>query len=539
MPKQMMFDEVAHQKIKRGVDTMANTMKITLGPTGKNVIIDKTYGVPEVVKDGNTVSKEIELEDPFENMGAKMIAEAASKTADVVGDGTATASVLAQAIYEQGLRHLTTGVNSASLKKGIDQAVATCVAELNKMSVPVKDKSDYQRIATIAANHDAQIGNFIADAMEKSGKEGVITVEEGKGLESTLEFTQGLEFDKGYISPYFVNKVETLTAELEEPYILIYDKKISNVQELLPLLEKVTQVGKPLLIIAEEIEGEALTVLVVNKLQGVFASCAVKAPAFGDRKKAILEDIAILTGGRMLSEDLGIKLENVQLNDLGQCRLVRVAKEKTTVMEGRGEKSQIEARMHQLRNLIKETSSDYDREKYEERLAKLVGGVALLKIGGATETVMKERKALTENAVHAAQAARDEGILPGGGVAYLRTIQAVKKLENSLTDENKKIGVRIVAQSLESLLKQIVLNTGKDGTLMVEEVKGKEVMTGFDAATGQFVNMIETGIIDPTKVLRLALQNAASVAGLMLTSRTLLTDLKNEEKKKKIEGSVR
>ena len=517
---------------------MADTMRLTLGPTGRNVIIGKSFGAPESVKDGSDISKEIELPDPFENMGAKMVAEAASKTSDVVGDGTTTAALLTKSFYEEGLKYLTAGVNPVLIKKGIDRAVKTVVAELKKMSQPVKDKSDYQRVAMISANHDELIGRLVAEAMDKVGAEGVVTVEEGHGLESTLELTDGLQFDQGYMSPYFINETDTLTCALNDAYILIYEKKISNVQELVPLLESVLHAGRPLLIIAEEVEGEALTALIINKLQGTLKVAAVKAPAFGDRKKAMLEDISILTGGQMISEELGEKLENVTIKDLGQAKTVRIDKDNTTIIQGKGDKKKIKARIQQLRNQIKQITSDYDREKLEERLAKLSGGVAIIKVGAPVESVLKEKKSLVNNAVHSAQAARDEGILAGGGAAYLKVIPALNKLLKTTTDENEKFGIKIVTRVMETPLRQIAANAGHDGGIIVDELKEKkEAHFGFDVVTGQFVDMLKTGIVDPTKFLRVALQNAASVAGLMLTSRTLLTDLKEE--KKKIQGSVR
>ena len=538
MPKQLMFDSEAQQKILKGVKVMADTMRLTLGPTGRNVIIGKSFGAPESVKDGSDISKEIELSDPFENMGAKMVAEAASKTSDVVGDGTTTAALLTKSFYEEGLKYLTAGVNPVLIKKGIDRAVKTVVDELKKMSQPVKDKSDYQRVAMISANHDELIGRLVAEAMDKVGAEGVVTVEEGHGLESTLELTDGLQFDQGYMSPYFINETDTLTCALNDAYILIYEKKISNVQELVPLLESVLHAGRSLLIIAEEVEGEALTALIINKLQGTLKVAAVKAPAFGDRKKAMLEDIAILTGGQMISEELGEKLESVTIKDLGQAKTVRIDKDNTTIIQGKGDKKKIKARIQQLRNQIKQTTSDYDREKLEERLAKLSGGVAIIKVGAPVESVLKEKKSLVNNAVHSAQAARDEGILAGGGAAYLKVIPALNKLLKTTTDENEKFGIKIVTRVMETPLRQIAANAGHDGGIIVDELKEKkEAHFGFDVVTGQFVDMLKTGIVDPAKFLRVALQNAASVAGLMLTSRTLLTDLKEE--KKKIQGSVR
>ncbi|MEK7450062.1 MAG: chaperonin GroEL [Planctomycetota bacterium] len=538
MAKQLMFDEEARQKIQKGVNAVTEVMRITLGPSGRNVILEKKFGAPESIKDGNDISKEIELVDPFENMGAKMVAEAASRTSDVVGDGTTTAAVLTRALYEEGLKYLAAGANPMLIKKGIDRAVQTVTTELKKMSRPIKNKTDYQRIATISAHYSDLIGQLVADAMEKVGTEGTITVEEGKGRETTLEFVEGLQFDKGYLSPYFINNPETLTCTLDDSYILLYEKKISNVQEILPLLEAVHQTGRPLLIIAEEVEGEALTSLILNKLNGILRVAATKAPAFGDRKKAMLEDIAVLTGGRLISDELGLKLENITLDDLGRAQTVRCEKENTAIVGGQGDKKKIEERIQQIRNQIKQTTSDYDREKLEERLAKLTGGVAVIKVGALMESVLKEKKALVNNAVHSAQAAREEGILPGGGTAYLKTIPVINNLAAATGDENEKFGINIVARALDVPLKQIAANAGFDGGIIVEELKERnEPHLGFDAVSGKFVNMLETGIIDSTKFLRVALQNAASIAGLMLTSCTLVTDLK--EKKKKIEGSVR
>ncbi len=537
MAKQILFDDEAKIKILKGARSLNDTMKITFGPTGRNVILDKSYGSPETAKGGNAIAKEIELPDPFENMGAKMVAEAVEKISDTVGDGSTLTALLTTTIYEEGLKYLTAGVNPAKLKQGIDRAVETIVKELKQDSTPIKNRSDYEHIATIAANRDPHIGKLIAQALEKVGKEGIITIEEGKKIQTNLEFADGLEFDKGYISPYFVNKAEHLTCELENAAILVYEKKISNIQELVPLLEQVAQTGSSLLIIAEEVEGEALAALVINQLKGVLKVCAVKAPAFGDRKKSMLEDISILTGGKMLSEELGIKLENANLAELGRARFIKVEKEKTTIIEGAGNKTQIKARIQQLRNQIKETTSDYDREKLEERLAKFQGGVALIQVGAPTESELKDKKALAENALNAAKAARAEGILPGGGVAYLKTIAKLKELESKTKDEYIKFGIKIVAQVLKKPLQQIAYNSGWDGATVMAEVQNKPKGVGFDANSGKFVNMLSNGIIDPTKVLRLALQNAASVAGLMLTTRTLLTDLKKE--KEAVAGTMR
>lgn len=542
MAKQLMFDQEGHQKILKGARALNDILKITLGPTGRNVILDKSFGSPEVVKDGEAISKEVELPDPFENMGSKMVGEVASKTADVVGDGAAMSALLAYAIYEEGLKYITAGANPVALKKGIDRATAEVVAKLKEMTAPAKDKSDYEHIATISANHNEPIGKLIADAMTRVGKEGVITVEESKSRETTLEFTEGLSFDKGYISPYFVTNADDLSCVLDDCYVLLYEKKITNAQELLPLLEQVVQTGKSMLIIGEEVEGEAITALVLNKLQGVLRCCAVKAPAFGDRKKAIMDDIAVVTGGKFFSEELGAKLEEISVNDLGRAKQVKVEKENTTIIEGAGDKKKIEARVNQIRQLIKTTTSDYDREKYEERLAKLVGGVAIIKVGGITETVMKERKGVVENAVNAAKAAREEGFLPGGGLAYLKTLPALTELAEQTGEPDEKFGINILARALETPLRQIAANSGKDGFSVVEELKDRldeKAPIGFDASTGEYANLIQAGIIDPTKLLRVALQNAASIAGMMLSSRTLITELKDESKEKKIEGSVR
>lgn len=538
MPKQLMFDDTGRQKILKGSHALANIMKITLGPSGHNVLLEKSFGSPEIVKDGQVISKDLELEDPFENMGLKMVIEAASKTSDIVGDGTVTTAILANAIYEEGLKCLTAGTNPNHLKKGIDRATEIVVQTLKKHSIPAKDKKDYLNIATVAANHNKTIGEHIASAMEKVGKEGVITVEESKGREITLEFTEGLSFDKGYISPYFINNTENLTCVLDEPYILLYEKKISNVNELLPLLEQVLQVGASFLIVAEEIEGEAIALLVINKLQGILKCAAVKAPAFGDRKKAIMEDIAVITGGKLFSEDMGIKLESIKLSDLGRAKSVKVDKDNTYIIQGYGDKSKIEFRVNQIRNQIKTTTSDYDREKFEERLAKLLGGVAIIKVGATTETEQKDKKSMVENAVHSAQAAREEGFLPGGGVAYLSALPELEKVASATTDLIEKFGIQIIIKAIQMPFTQIVNNTGSDGNLILEQVKEKssaKEFIGYDAKAGEIVNMIKAGIIDPTKLLRTALQNAASTAGLMLTAKTFITDLKDKDKK--ISGS--
>jgi chaperonin GroEL len=534
MPKQLMFNDAGRQKILKGSQALAHIMKITLGPSGHNVLLDKSFGSPEIVKDGHVISKELELEDPFENMGLKMLTEAASKTSDIVGDGTVTTAILTNAIYEEGLKCLMTGTNPNQIKKGIDRATEIVVRNLKKNSIPAKDKKDYLNIATVAANHNKIIGEYIASAMEKVGKEGVITVEESKGRDITLEFTEGLSFDKGYISPYFINNTDNLTCVLDEAYILLYEKKISNVNELLPLLEQVLQVGASILIVAEEVEGEAMALLVINKLQGVLKCAAVKTPAFGDRKKAIMEDIAILTGGKLFSEDMGIKLESIKLSDLGRAKSVKVDKDNTYIIQGHGKKSDIEFRVNQIRNQIKTTTSDYDREKLEERLAKLAGGVAIIRVGATTETEQKDKKNMVDNAVHSAQAAREEGFLPGGGGAYLSALAELEKIATETTDPAEKLGIQIIIKSIQIPFVQIVNNTGNDGNLVLEQVKEKlssKEFIGYDAETGEMVNMIKTGIIDPTKLLRTALQNAASTAGLMLTARTFITDLKDKDKK--------
>jgi chaperonin GroEL len=535
MSKQLMFDDHGRQKVLKGAKSLADLMKITLGPTGRNVLVGKSFGSPEIIKDGHAISKEVELADPFENMGAKMIAETASKTSDIIGDGTATTAILTHAIYESGLKYLTAGLNPMDIKKGIDRATEAVVESMKKAATPVKTKADYLNIATIAANHNELIGKHIASAMEKVGKEGIITVEESQGREITLEFAEGLSFDKGYISPYFVNNTNNMTCVLEKPFILLYDKKISSVQELLPLLEQVAQTGASLLIIADEVENEALTVLVLNKLQGVLKVAAVKTPAFGDRKKSIMEDIAIVTGGKFFSEEMGVKLEKILLSELGQAKSAKIEKENTYIIQGAGAKSKIDARLNQIRTQIKATTSEYDREKLEERLAKLSGGVALIKVGAVTESEQKDKKNLVENAVHSAQAAREEGFLPGGGVAYLATLPELDKLLKGTDDPAEIAGIRIIKEALQIPLKQIVSNSGGDGSLVLDEVKEKLLSSknffGYDASQGEMVDMVKAGIVDPAKLLRVALQNAASSGGLMLTAKTFLTDLKENAKK--------
>jgi len=526
--KQITFNSDARMALKRGVDKLADAVKVTLGPKGRNVIIEKKFGAPTVTKDGVTVAKEIELEDKLENVGAQMVKEVASKTSDVAGDGTTTATVLAQAILTAGLKSVTAGANPMDLKRGIDKAVEVVVAELRKMSQEVQDKNRIAQVATISANGDKAIGQLIADAFEKVGKDGVITVEEAKGTETTLEVVEGMQFDRGYLSPYFVTNPDTMEAVLEEAYILIHDKKISAMKDLLPILEKVVQTGRPLLIIAEDVEGEALATLVVNKLRGVLKVAAVKAPGFGDRRKAMLEDIAILTGGTVISEEKGYRLENATLDYLGQAERIIVDKDNTTIVGGKGDPAQIKARANQIRQQIEETTSDYDREKLQERLAKLAGGVAVLKIGAATEPEMKEKKARVEDALHATRAAVEEGIVPGGGVAYIRAIAALDKVE--VENEDQKIGVQIVQRALEEPLRQIAANAGWEGSIVVQRVKEGQGDFGFNAQTEEYGNLLEQGVIDPTKVARTALENAASVAGLLLTTEAVVAEKPEKEK---------
>lgn len=534
MAKQLMFDLEARKKLQDGMKKLADAVRVTLGPSGKNVILQKSFGSPVATKDGVTVTKEIELEDPFENMGAKLANEAASKTNDVAGDGTTTAALLTEAIYSEGLKYVVAGANPLALQRGLNRALATALDKMKAMSIPVKGREDYARVATVAAHNDRVIGDIVADAMEKVGKEGVITVEEGKSIRTELEFVKGMQFDKGYISPYFINKPADLTCELENPYILVYEKKISSVREIIGVLEAVAQTGGSLLVIAEEVEGEALALLVVNRLRGVLSCCAVKAPAFGDRRKAILEDIAILTGGKMISEDLGMKLENVKLSHLGQAKKVVIEKEKTTIVEGKGEKSKLEERLRQIRRLRDETTSDYDREKLEERLAKLTGGVAIIRAGAPTEADMKEIKMRLDDAVHAARAAAEEGILAGGGLAYLRSIPAIEKLK---LEGDEQFGAKILAKALETNCWQLATNHGLDGSTVVEDLRGLEQNVGFNALTGKYENLLDAGIIEPLKVVKTALQNAVSIAGTLLSSRGLVTELKS--KKKAVAASVK
>ncbi len=522
MAKQIIFDEAARKKILAGVSILAKAVKATLGPKGRNVVIDKKYGAPLITKDGVSVAKEIELEDPFENMGAQMVKEVANKTSDNAGDGTTTATVLGEAIYREGLRNVAAGSNPIFLKRGIDKAVDAAVKELKKNSKQVKDREEIRQVATVSANWDTEIGNIIAEAMDKVGKDGTITVEEAKGIDTTLDVVEGMQFDKGYLSPYFITSAETMECVLDSAYILIHEKKISNLQELLPVLQLVAKTGKPLMIIAEDIEGEALAALVVNKLRGTLNVCAVKAPGFGDRRKAMLEDIAILTNGRCITEDLGIKLESIELADLGQAKRITVSKENTTIVEGAGKSSAIQARVKQLRQAIEETSSDYDREKLQERLAKLAGGVAVINIGAATEPEMKEKKARVDDALHATRAAVEEGISAGGSVALLRTAKAIDALE---LEGDEAVGAQIVRRAIEAPLRQLCANAGEEGALVVQKVLASKGGMGYNVATGEFEDLIKAGVVDPTKVTRSALQNAASVAGLLLTTECMITDL--------------
>ena len=528
MPKQLKFDEEARAALLKGINIMAAAVAATLGPKGRNVVIDKKFGSPTITKDGVTVAKEIELKDPYEDMGAQMLKEVASKTSDIAGDGTTTATVLAQAIFREGLRNVTAGANPMGLKRGIEQAVEAVAEELKKLSKSTKDKKEIAQVATIASNNDKTIGNLIAEAMEKVGKDGVITVEESKSSDTVLDVVEGMQFDRGYLSPYFVTDAERMEVVLEDALVLIHEKKISVMKDMLPLLEQVARSGKPFLIIAEDVEGEALATLVVNKLRGTLHTCAVKAPGFGDRRKAMLEDIATLTGGKAITEDLGIKLENIKLEDLGKGKKIVVDKDNTTIVEGAGKSSAIEGRIKQIRAQIDETTSDYDREKLQERLAKLAGGVAVIKVGAATETAMKEKKARVEDALNATRAAVEEGIVPGGGVALLRCTKAVDALKKLEGDE--KVGAMIVKRALEEPIRQIVENAGLEGSVIVEKVKAETVATrGYDAETMEYVDMLQAGIIDPTKVERVALQNAASIASLLLTTEALITDIPEEK----------
>jgi chaperonin GroEL len=526
MAKEIKYDQDGRSAILKGINTLADAVKVTLGPKGRNVILEKSFGSPTITKDGVTVAKEIELEDKFENMGAQMVKEVASKTSDVAGDGTTTATVLAQAIYREGVKLVTAGNNPMEIKRGMDQAVSVIVDELKKMSKKTEEQKEIAQVGTISANNDPTIGNIIAEAMDKVGKEGVITVEEAKGMETNLDIVEGMQFDRGYLSPYFVTDAERMECSLEDPYILLHEKKISNMKDLLPILEQIARSGKPFVIIAEDVEGEALATLVVNKLRGTLKCAAIKAPGFGDRRKAMLEDVAVLTGGKMIAEDLGIKLENITMADLGQAKRVTIDKDNTTIVEGLGKKAEIEARVKQIRAQVEETTSDYDREKLQERLAKIVGGVAVINVGAATETEMKEKKARVEDALHATRAAVEEGIVPGGGVALVRTLPALEKLK---LEGEQQLGVNIIKKALEAPLRWIAQNTGFDGSIVVERVKNEKGNFGFNAQTEEYEDMVVAGIIDPTKVVRCAIQNAASVASLLVTTEALIAEKPKKE----------
>jgi chaperonin GroEL len=526
--KQIVFDETARQALLKGVSKLAKAVTATLGPKGRNVVLDKKFGSPTVTKDGVTVAKEIELEDPYENMGAQMVREVASKTSDNAGDGTTTATVLAEAIFREGLKYVTAGANPIGVQRGINKAVEAAVGQLDKIAKKVKDKEEIKQVATVSANWDTTIGEIIADAMDKVGKDGTITVEEAKSIETTLDVVEGMQFDKGYLSPYFVTSADTMEAKLEEAYILNYEKKISNLKDLLPILEKVAKLGKPLLIIAEDVEGEALATLVVNKLRGTLNICAVKAPGFGDRRKSMMEDIAVLTGGKCITEDLGIKLESVGLEDLGRAKSIVVDKENTTIVEGYGKSSEIQGRVNQIRRQIEETTSDYDREKLQERLAKLAGGVAVINVGAATESEMKEKKARVEDALHATRAAVEEGIVPGGGVALLRCLNAIEAVKGA--NEDEQIGVDIIRRAVEYPAKHLAMNGGYEGSVVVQEIKKRKGNEGFNAASGEYEDLVKAGVVDPKKVTRSALQNAASIAGLLLTTECLITEIPEKEK---------
>ena len=527
MAKQISYSDEARRKIQAGIDKLADAVKVTLGPKGRNVVLDKKFGSPTITKDGVTVAKEIELEDPYENMGAELVKEVASKTSDIAGDGTTTATLLAQSIYREGLKNVTAGANPMALKRGIEKAVDAIIEYLNSIAKPVKGHTEISQVATISANGDTTIGNLIADAMEKVGKDGVITVEEAKSMATTLDVVEGMQFDQGYLSPYFVTDAEKMQVSLEDPYILIHEKKISIMKDMLPLLEKIARTGKPLLIIAEDVEGEALATLVVNKLRGTFVCAAVKAPGYGDRRKAMLEDIAILTNGKAITEDLGIKLENITLDDLGKAKRVSIDKENTTIVEGAGKQSDIKGRINQIKRQIDDTDSDYDKEKLQERLAKIAGGVAVINVGAATETEMKEKKARVEDALHATRAASEEGIVAGGGVAFLR---AIPKLDELKLKGDERVGANIVKRALEEPIRKIAENAGAEGSVIVEKVKGEKQNVGYDAQKGEYVDMVAAGIIDPAKVTRTALQNAASIAALLLTTEALITDIPEKDK---------
>ncbi|NBW85979.1 MAG: chaperonin GroEL [Planctomycetia bacterium] len=539
MPKQLMFDDSARAKLLKGVEKLAGAVAVTMGPTGRNVIIDKSYGGPTVTKDGVTVSKEVDLEDAFENMGAKLVNEVASKTSDLAGDGTTTATVLARAIFREGTRNVAAGSNPTAVRRGIEKGVAAAVQRLMDLARKVERPEEIAQVGAISANNDRSIGDLLAEALQKVGKDGVITVEEGKTTETTVRFVDGMQFDKGFVSPYFINKPAEMICQLDDALILIHEKKISNLRDLLPLLEKVAQSGKPLLIIAEDVDGDALTALVVNKLRGVLNICAAKAPGFGDRRKAMLGDIATLTGGTLISEDLGLKLESLDLSHLGRAKKITVDKNETTIVQGAGKQAEVQARVQQIRSQIEGTESEYDREKLQERLAKLTGGVAIVSVGAGTEAEMKQKKARVEDALHATRAAVEEGIVPGGGVALLRCREAVEKARSQAKGD-EKIGVDIVLHALEAPIRQIAQNGGIDGAVVADEVAGKDLNVGYDANKGEYVDMLKAGIIDPVKVVRVALTNAASISGLLLTTEALVTNLdKDEAKKRKIEGSVR
>ncbi|MDY7035384.1 MAG: chaperonin GroEL [Thermodesulfobacteriota bacterium] len=530
--KEIKYSALAREKIMKGVDTLADAVKVTLGPKGRNVLLEKSWGSPNITKDGVTVAKEIEIEDKFENMGSQMVKEVASKTSDVAGDGTTTATILAQAIYREGAKLVAAGSNPMSIKRGIEKGVETVVEELKKISKPTKDKTEIAQVGTVSANNDRTIGNIIAEAMQKVGKEGVITVEEAKSMETTLEIVEGMQFDRGYVSPYFVTDQEKMEVHLEDPYILLHEQKISVMKDLVPILEQIAKSGKPLLLIAEDVEGEALATLVVNKIRGTLKCSAIKAPGFGDRRKAMLEDIAVLTGGRVVSEDIGIKLENITINDLGTAKKVTIDKDNTTVVDGGGSRSDLEGRVRQIRAQIDETTSDYDREKLQERLAKLIGGVAVINVGAATEAEMKEKKARVEDALNATRAAVEEGIVPGGGVALVR---AIKALEKTSLDGDEQLGVNLIKRALEEPVRQIANNAGFEGSVVVQKVMDGKGNFGFNAETGEYEDLVKAGIIDPTKVTRFALQNAASVAGLLMTTEAMVAE-KPEKKKPSMPG---
>ena len=533
MSKQLLYSDQARSAILQGVNQLANAVKATLGPKGRNAILDKKFGAPTITKDGVTVAKEIDLKDPYQNMGAQLVKEVASKTSDVAGDGTTTATVLAQAIFREGVKHLSAGANPMELKRGIEKAVETATGELKKLSKPCQDKKEIGQIGAISANNDSTIGDLIAEAMDKVGKDGVITVEEAKSMSTSLDVVEGMQFDRGYISPYFVTNAERMESSLEDAFLLIHEKKISAMKDLLPILEQVAKMGKPLVIVAEDVEGEALATLVVNKLRGTLNIAAVKAPGFGDRRKAMLEDIAILTGGQVISEEVGVKLENVKLTDLGRAKRVTIDKDNTTIVEGAGDPKKIEGRVKQIKAQIEETTSDYDREKLQERLAKIVGGVAVINVGAATETEMKEKKARVEDALHATKAAVEEGIVPGGGVALLRSVPELEKMK---LDGDQQFGVNIVRRACEEPIRLIAENAGVEGSIVVDKVRSAKANDGYNAATDEYVDLVEAGVIDPTKVTRCALQNAASVAGLMLTTEVTVTDLPEEKKEPAMGG---